>query len=124
MHSDPESIKKNVRSYWMIGLALYVFTVITVAVNQIHLAVPFAITLALIVASIKGTMVAAVFMHLNHEKAWIYGSLVLTVAFFVVLMFLPVLSIADHVGVTHSWAATPAAAHGAAAGGGGHEGGH
>lgn len=124
MHSDPESIKKNVRSYWMIGLALYVFTVITVAVNQIHLAVPFAITLALIVASIKGTMVAAVFMHLNHEKAWIYGSLVLTVAFFVVLMFLPVLSIADHVGVAHSWAATPAAAHGAAVGGGGHEGGH
>ncbi len=36
-------------------------------------------TLALIIATIKGSMVAAVFMHLNHEKPWIYGSLLLTV---------------------------------------------
>ena len=86
MHSDADSIKKSIRSYLMIGAALYVFTVITVAVNQIHLAVPFAITLALIIAIIKGSMVAAVFMHLNHEKRWIYGSLILTVVFFVVLM--------------------------------------
>lgn len=121
MHSDTESVKKNSRTYLMIGAALYVFTVITVAVNQIHLAVPFAITLALIVASIKGTMVAAVFMHLNHEKPWIYWSLVLTVVFFVVLIFLPVFTTADHVGTLHPWAATAPAAHGAA---GGHEAGH
>ena len=113
MSSEAESVKKHVRTYWMIGAALYVFTVITVAINQIHLAVPFAIALALVVASIKGAMVAAVFMPLNHEKAWIYWSLVLTVVFFVVLMSLPVLTVADHVGVKHSWASTPAAAHGA-----------
>ena len=59
----------------MIGAALYVFTVITVAVNQVHLAVPLAVTVALIVATIKGSMVAAVFMHLSHEKRWIYGAL-------------------------------------------------
>ena len=39
-HSDPEAIKKSIRTYLMIGAALYVFTVITVAVNQVHLAVP------------------------------------------------------------------------------------
>jgi hypothetical protein len=50
MHSDPEAIRKTVRTYWMIGAALFVFTVITVAVNQIHLAVPLAITVALIIA--------------------------------------------------------------------------
>jgi cytochrome c oxidase subunit 4 len=114
MSSDAESVKKHVRTYWMIGGALYVFTVITVAINQFHLAVPFAIALALVVASIKGAMVAAVFMHLNHEKAWIYWALVLTVVFFVALMLLPGLTTADRVGVTHSWAAKPAAAHGAA----------
>ena len=45
VHSDPEAIKKSVRQYMMIGAALFVFTAITVAVNQVHLAVPFAITL-------------------------------------------------------------------------------
>ena len=68
MHSDPAAIKKSVRSYMMIGAALFVFTVITVAVNQVHLAVPLAITVALIIATMKGSMVAAVFMHLSHEK--------------------------------------------------------
>ena len=59
------------------------------AVNQVHLAVPAAITVALIIASIKGSMVASVFMHLSHEKKWIYGALLLTVVFFIVLMSVP-----------------------------------
>src|SRR2546429_449547 len=42
MHSDPEAIKKSVRTYFMIGAALFLFTVITVAVNQVHLAIPLA----------------------------------------------------------------------------------
>ncbi len=96
MHSDAEAVRKSVRTYMMIGAALLVFTVITVAANQLHLAVPAAITLALIIASIKASMVAAVFMHLNHEKQWIYGSLILTVAFFIVLMFVPLFTIDGH----------------------------
>ena len=52
----------------MVGAALLAFTVITVAANLIHLAVPLAITVALIIASFKASMVAAVFMHLSHEK--------------------------------------------------------
>jgi cytochrome c oxidase subunit 4 len=112
MHSDPESVKQSIRSYLKIGAALYVFTVITVAVNQIHLAVPFAVTLALIIATMKGSMVAAVFMHLNHEKRWIYGSLILTVVFFVVLMCLPIFTTMDHIGTkSHS---AMGAAHAAA----------
>ena len=98
MHSDPAEIKKSVRSYMMVGGMLLVFTVITVAVNQIHLAVPMAITVALIIAGMKGTMVATVFMHLSHEKQWIYGALILTVAFFIVLMFLPLLTVSDTIG--------------------------
>ena len=115
MHADTAEIKKSIRKYLMIGAALYVFTVITVAVNQVHLAVPAAITVALVVASIKGFMVASVFMHLSHEKQWIYGSLVLTVAFFLVLMFVPILTTSDTVGTPT--AAAPAA-HGSAQGGG------
>jgi len=98
MHSDQEAIKKSIRSYMMIGAALLVFTGITVGANQFHLAVPAAITLALIIATIKGSMVAAVFMHLNHEKKWIYGALLLTVVFFIVLLFLPLLTVSDTIG--------------------------
>jgi caa(3)-type oxidase subunit IV len=74
MSSNPEAIKKSVRLYMMIGAVLFVFTGITVAVNQVHLAIPLAITVALIIATIKGSSVATVFMHLSHEKKWIYGS--------------------------------------------------
>jgi len=98
MHSDAAEIKKHVRSYVMIGIALLVFTVITVAVNQVHLAVPLAITVALIIASMKGSMVAAVFMHLSHEKRWIYFALLLTVGGFVVLMTVPIFTTHDTIG--------------------------
>jgi len=111
MHSDQESIKKTIRTYWMIGAALFVFTTITVAVNQVHLAVPMAITVALIIATMKGSMVASVFMHLSHERKWIYGALILTVVFFIVLMTLPMFTLMDHIG-TSIHVAAPAAEHG------------
>ena len=98
MHSDPAEIKKSIRTYGIVGGLLLVFTAITVAVNQVHLAVPLAITVALVIATMKGSMVAAIFMHLNHEKKWIYGALILTVVFFAVLMLLPGLTVADGIG--------------------------
>ena len=110
MHSDQESIRKTIRTYWMIGAALFVFTVITVAVNQVHLAVPLAITVALIIATMKGSMVASVFMHLSHEKKWIYGALILTVVGFAILMLIPSLTINDGIG-TPVHVAAPAAEH-------------
>jgi cytochrome c oxidase subunit 4 len=112
MHVDAEAVRKSIRTYLMIGAALLVFTGITVAANFVHLAVPAAITLALIIATIKASMVASVFMHLSHEKKWIYGSLILTVAFFIVLLFVPLFTTMDTFG-TH--VAGPAPAHGAAA---------
>jgi caa(3)-type oxidase subunit IV len=111
MHSDPEAIKKSVRTYWMVGAALFVFTVITVAVNQVHLPIPSAITVALIIATIKGSMVAAIFMHLHHEKKWIYGALLLTVAAFIVLMSVPLFTIMDTIGTPEVHEVSTGAAH-------------
>jgi cytochrome c oxidase subunit 4 len=103
MHSDQEAIKKSIRSYMVVGALLLVFTGATVAANSFHLAVPAAITLALVIASIKGTMVASVFMHLSHEKKWIYGALLLTLVGFVILIFLPLVTILDGIGTaTHA----------------------
>jgi cytochrome c oxidase subunit IV len=113
MHSDVEAVRKSVRTYMMIGAALLVFTGITVAANYLHLPVPAAITLALIIASIKASMVAAVFMHLNHEKQWVYGALMLTVAFFIVLMSVPLFTSMDTFG---KHLTGPAAGHAATAG--------
>jgi caa(3)-type oxidase subunit IV len=110
MSSDQEAIRKSIRSYMMIGAALFVFTAITVAVNQVHLAVPLAITVALIIATTKGSMVASVFMHLSHERKWIYGALILTVIGFIVLLALPVLTINDNIG-TPIHVEAPAAQH-------------
>ena len=87
MHSDPAAIQKSVRGYMTVFGMLMIFTVITVAVARFDFAVPVAIAVALIIAAMKGTMVAAVFMHLSHERRWVYGTLLLTVAFFIVLLF-------------------------------------
>jgi len=104
--TDPAVIKKAIRTYGIVGGLLLVFTVITVAVNQVHLAVPLAITVALIIATIKGSMVASIFMHLSHEKKWIYGSLILTVVFFIVLIMLPNLTVSDTIGKISPYTAT------------------
>ena len=110
MHSDSESIKNTIRLYLMIGAALFVFTGITVAVNQVHLAVPLAVTVALIIATMKGSMVASVFMHLSHERKWIYGALILTVIGFAILLTVPLFTMLDHIG-TPIRVAAPAAEH-------------
>ena len=114
-HSDAAEVKKHVRTYMMVGAALLVFTVITVAVNQVHLAIPLAITVALIIASMKGSMVAAVFMHLSHEKRWIYFALLLTVVGFVVLTTVPIFTQHDTIGtpivVPHAAGHEAAGAH-------------
>jgi cytochrome c oxidase subunit 4 len=111
-HMDLDKLRTTIKMYIAIGAALFVFTAITVGVNQVHLAVPAAITVALIIASVKGSMVASVFMHLSHEKKWIYGALLLTVAFWIVLMAVPFLTISDTIG-TPIHVASPLAEHGA-----------
>jgi caa(3)-type oxidase subunit IV len=103
MHSDAEEVQKSVRKYMMIGAALLVFTGITVGASYLNLAVPAAITVALVIAGMKGSMVASVFMHLSHEKQWIYGALILTVVFFIVLIFVPLFTIKDGISTGLPW---------------------
>jgi len=88
-------IDRHVRVYITVFVALMVLTIITVAVSRFHLPVPIAVTVALVVAIIKGSLVACYFMHLISEKKLIYAVLVLTAVFFVALMVLPVATVAD-----------------------------
>ena len=89
---DPADIDRHVRVYIMVFVALMVLTIVTVAVSRFHLSVPVAVAVALFVATVKGTLVAGYFMHLLSEKKLIIAVLALTVAFFVVLLALPVLT--------------------------------
>ncbi len=105
---SPEEIQAEVRTYMMVFGALAVLTMVTVAVSYIDLSSGPAITLALIIATIKGGLVAGYFMHLLDEQKLIYSILALTVVFFVVLMAVPAGTIADTTG-TPMQGAPPAA---------------
>jgi cytochrome c oxidase subunit 4 len=83
----------------MVFAALMVLTVVTVAVSYLGLAIPAAVLVALVIASVKGGMVASFFMHLIHERRLIFWVLLLTVAFFVFLMFIPLLTSLDRITV-------------------------
>ena len=103
MHSDPAEVQKSVRSYMTVFGMLLIFTAITVAVSRFHFGIAAGIVVALIIAAMKGSMVASVFMHLSHEKPWIYGALILTVLFFIVLIFVPLFTVLDNLSVGSPW---------------------
>ncbi len=96
--TPPGEIKKHVKLYIGVFVALMILTVLTVAVSYLRLFVPLAIAVALIIAITKGSLVASFFMHLIAEKSLIYWTLLATVAFLLVLIFLPLLGIGDQVG--------------------------
>ena len=88
-------IDRHVRVYITVFVALMVLTIVTVAVSRFHLPVPIAVTVALLVAITKGSLVACYFMHLISEKKLIYAVLALTVVFFAALIALPVFTISN-----------------------------
>jgi caa(3)-type oxidase subunit IV len=79
MADSPEAIQKSLRLYKLIGGVLFAGTVITVMVATVP-ALDFGkhgfdvadMVLGLLIASVKASLVAAIFMHLNHEKRLIY----------------------------------------------------
>ena len=87
--NSPEAIRKEIRKYLMVFGALGVLTIITVAISQLHLPTHQAVLLALAVAVVKGSLVAAFFMHLISERKLIYAVLLLTVFFFGMMIWGP-----------------------------------
>jgi cytochrome c oxidase subunit 4 len=87
--NSPEAIRKEIRRYLIVFGALAVLTIVTVAISQLHLPTWQAIALGLFVATVKGSLVAAFFMHLVSERKLIYAVLLLTVFFFGLLLWGP-----------------------------------
>jgi cytochrome c oxidase subunit IV len=86
-------IDRHVRIYITVFVALMALTIITVAISRLHLPIPIAVTVALLVAIVKGSLVACYFMHLISEKKLIYAVLALTAVFFAALLALPALTV-------------------------------
>ena len=99
--SHDVDIDKHVRTYITVFVALMALTIVTVAVGYLHLPIGQAVAVALVIASIKGSLVASYFMHLISERKLIYAVLVSTVALFAVLMLVPMLTVNDGTMVEH-----------------------
>lgn len=92
-HSD---VSKHIRAYLLVFGALAVFTVLTVAASYIKVSMPTHIGIALVIAAVKATMVAAIFMHLKWERGLsIWVTLAFCAIFFITLLLLPVLTSVD-----------------------------
>ncbi|MES2923926.1 MAG: cytochrome C oxidase subunit IV family protein [Verrucomicrobiota bacterium] len=84
MADTPEAIKKSIRTYLFVGGVLFLGTIITVLVATVpaldvgkHGFDAMDCVLGLTIATIKASLVAFIFMHLNHEKKavyWLFGS--------------------------------------------------
>jgi cytochrome c oxidase subunit IV len=90
-----EDIRKETRVYIIVFAVLAALTLITVGVSYMNLHGWRAIAAGLVIATIKGSLVAGYFMHLLSEKKLIYSVLILTLVFFSVLMWMPHTEIAS-----------------------------
>jgi len=88
MSVDAHNIKEEVKKYWIVFALLLVLTVVTVAASNFQIGVTLGIALALMIATVKGTLVARNFMHLSSEKKLIYLVLILAAVFFIVMISL------------------------------------
>lgn len=114
-----EDIEAHVKVYIKVFIGLLILTGVTVAVAEVHLPIHLAVAVALVIAGIKGSLVAAEFMHLKGEVKWILYSLLLTVFMFVLVLAVPVIT---HSGYAETgWrAAAPGTTTSAEAGHGAH----
>lgn len=97
-HSVAE-IKKTVHAYIIVFVSLMGLTILTAAVSMFHLKIHEAIIIALAIAATKGTLVGCYFMHLIDERKVIYFALALVAVFFCLMMFIPLMGLADQQGL-------------------------
>ncbi len=80
-------VSKHVNAYLKVGATLLLFTGITVFLSYVNFGSMKAnVAVAMLVATFKAGLVAAIFMHLNSEKKVIYRILIFT-GFFVFALF-------------------------------------
>jgi len=90
-----EAMRHHIRRYVIVGIALAIGTALTVWASLIDFGSrEINIVVALLIACVKGFLVAGFFMHLISEKKMIYAVLAFTAFFFSGLMYLTLFSMA------------------------------
>jgi caa(3)-type oxidase subunit IV len=96
MADNVEEIQKSIKWYFIIGGVLMILSAATVGLSYYELPThSLNILVGMILATIKASLVALIFMHLSHERSLIYKILAFTVAFAIVLFTLFILSHED-----------------------------
>jgi cytochrome c oxidase subunit 4 len=100
--NSEQSQSTHTRPYLVVFFALLVGTALTVWASYIHFNHPaINIALALLIASVKASLVASYFMHLISERKLIYSVLIFTALCFVGLMFLTIWAAGDRPVLRH-----------------------
>ncbi len=90
----------HIANYRKVFIFLIIGTILTVCASYLEFnvqnSIAGAIFVGLMIALIKGYLVAANFMHLNSEQPLIYWILLLTVCFLILLLFIPLLWDLNH----------------------------
>ena len=107
-----DHVQHHIAVYKKVAASLAVLTTLTVGVSYLDVAVPLPVTIALVIAATKGSLVVSFFMHLLEEKkpvplsrggiGLIIGSLLVTALFFLVIIFIPLMGHSDKVGTYFS----------------------
>lgn len=107
-----DHVQHHIAVYKKVAASLAVLTTLTVGVSYLDVALPLAVTIALVIAATKGSLVVSFFMHLLEEKkpvplsrggiGLIIGSLLVTALFFLVIIFIPLMGHSDKVGTYFS----------------------
>ena len=95
MSAKSEDMQKHLKVYVAIFISLLILTTLTVAVSYLNISVIGAVIIALVIATVKGALVACYFMHLISERKIIYLFLGIAVIFFAGLLLLPAGTILD-----------------------------
>ncbi|MGI8605262.1 MAG: cytochrome C oxidase subunit IV family protein [Verrucomicrobiales bacterium] len=96
MAHTAEEVRKSLKKYILIGLILFLGTLLTVWAAGWDLGSHSRnIAFGLLIATVKAGCVALIFMHLSNERGLIYKVLLFTVIFFAGMMFLFVLHLVD-----------------------------
>lgn len=121
MAAASHDFSKHKKSYAAVGIALLVFTCVTVAIGLMPVfdfgppgPTPSDFVIGLAVATTKASLVTLIFMHLNHEKGLIYKVLLFTFVFAFGLMVLtlfadfdPILEQFETFKTTRGWLTEP-----------------
>ena len=105
---DTEAVHKQTKIYRIVGAVLFAATAATVAAaTWHHLGITLGIFVAVLIATVKGSLVAGYFMHLFAERKMIYWLLALTAFFFAAMIALIMWPHGDQQGQPHGIFTTP-----------------